>query len=68
MLRSDKCSRPSRMYVAVSWTTMQLPLSAGLMTMSVCLLSPLSAARSGLERFLRTCVHRLGVSVDMASM
>ena len=55
-------------YVAVSWTTMQLPLSAGLMTMSVCLLSLLSAACSGLERFLRTCVRRLGVSVDMASM
>ena len=56
------------MYVVVSWTTMQLPLSAGLMTMSVRLLSLLSAARSSLERFLRTCVHRLGVSVDMASM
>ena len=47
---------------------MQLPLHAGLMTMSVGLLSRLIAMCSGLERFLRTCVPRLGASVDMASM
>ena len=32
------------------------------------LLSLLSAARSGLEGFLWMCVHRLDVSVDVASM